>query len=230
MKPTMTFTWFLVEYPGISMVSSPTRPMKSQECVVCSFLFGIWEHRDHSRHLCQSPNRNIIFLVPAKIIQNKSRRNSITLQQRRSVQPLALSHTSNFRSLLIGYLRRKASETMPVAIQMRCLCFLHSVKQHRHMLEYTYKKEAQHDFQQQYNRLHRREQRTEQLIAPQDPGSRHKTDLPLCTEASIWWSRHTDSSGSSFLALPMYTTYTWNRSKNHREPTNEYLQESGKTD
>lgn len=39
MKPTTTFTWFFVEYPGISIVSSSLSPMKSQECVVCSFLF-----------------------------------------------------------------------------------------------------------------------------------------------------------------------------------------------
>lgn len=34
----MTFTWFLVEYPGISIVSSPLSPIKSHECVVCKAL------------------------------------------------------------------------------------------------------------------------------------------------------------------------------------------------
>ena len=39
MNPTMTFSWFLVENPGISHSALVDKPMKSHEWVVCSLLF-----------------------------------------------------------------------------------------------------------------------------------------------------------------------------------------------
>lgn len=118
MKPTIILTWFLVENPGISIDSSPIRPMKSHEWVVCSllFIFGNTE---------TTPGISVILKIEMSDSEMKCNRKKLYFSNVWIWNGTKL--TGNLRSLLVCQLGGKASESMLVTINVRCLCLLHAV-------------------------------------------------------------------------------------------------------
>ena len=114
----ITLTWFLVECPGISMVSSPSSPMKSHERVVCNFLFKLG-NTETTPGISVQKNQNVVV-------------NLIFIPKQSNKLQKGYELTSNLRSLLISQLSSKTSEAMSITIKVRGLCLLDTVNRKPH--------------------------------------------------------------------------------------------------